>query len=76
VKAEEAAVIEEDAMRIVSRIALAAVLASAVAVPALAQGWRHHHGRHHHYGWSGYGYGYAPAVSDFYHRSRMLVGTR
>jgi hypothetical protein len=74
VKAEDAAVIEEDAMRIVTRIALAAVLASAIGAPALAQGWRHHYGWHHHYGWSGYGY--APAVSDFYHHSRMLVGTR
>jgi hypothetical protein len=63
-------------MRTILKVALAAVVASGMALasvssPALAHGWRgHHHGWHHRR------YGYAPAVSDYYHHSRMLVGTR
>jgi hypothetical protein len=65
-------------MRIALKIALAAAVASGMALasvsaPALAHqyGWRgHHHGWHHRH------YGYAPAVSDYYHHSRQLVGTR
>jgi len=53
---------------------LALVTAAALS-PAEARyyghGWRHHH---HHYGW--YRHGYRPAVSDYYHHSRQLVGTR
>ena len=65
-------------MRIATKIALVAILASVVAAPPLAHAaYRgHHHGWHsrHHYGW--YRHGYAPAVSDYYHNSRMLAGTR
>jgi hypothetical protein len=65
-------------MRIALKIMLAAAVASGIALasvssPALAHrdGWRgHHHGWHHRH------HGYAPAASDVYHRSRMLVGTR
>lgn len=48
------------------------------STPALAG-----HYRYHHYGWFGHGYydsylyaGPHYAVSDYYHNSRMLVGTR
>jgi Spy/CpxP family protein refolding chaperone len=65
-------------MRIPLKLALAAAVASGMALASMPSsalahgyGWRgHHHGWHHRH------YGYAPAVSDYYHRSRMLVGTR
>ena len=68
-------------MRIVSKIALAAAVALAMALasassPAQARSyvWRsHHHGWHHRHHRH---HGYARATSDYYHRSRMLVGTR
>jgi hypothetical protein len=70
---------KEERMRIASKIALAAAAVSALALvsvasPALAHGygWR----THHHHGWHHRHHGYAPAVSDYYHRSRQLVGTR
>jgi hypothetical protein len=54
-----------------SSVALVVLALAGAASPALAQGWRHHgaHYRHHYYGWY-------PTVSDYYHHSRMLVGTR
>jgi len=56
----------------------ALALLVAAAAPAEARyyrdGWyARHHTRYHHR-W--HRYGYAPAVSDYYHRSRQLVGTR
>ncbi len=59
---------------ILALIALACAFV-ALAPPADARhyrdGWRHYR---HHYAW--YRHGYRPAVSDYYHRSRQLVGTR
>ncbi|HEX4557184.1 MAG TPA: hypothetical protein VH249_24550 [Xanthobacteraceae bacterium] len=66
-------------MRIASKIALAAAVASALALASVASpaqahryGWR----AHSHHGWHHRHYGYARATSDYYHRSRQLVGTR
>lgn len=60
-------------------LAAAAVLAvTAVAVPpADAHGYKrhHHHGYYRHGYHHRYGRGYY-ATSDYYHRSRQLVGTR
>jgi len=63
-----------------TRIALILLALATVSTPALAHSW---HYRHHHHGWYGYGhhgsYNYGGphfAVSDRYHNSRQLVGTR
>jgi hypothetical protein len=58
-------------MKIAPRIALVGLLLVAMTPAAVAHGWYRHH--RHHYGWH---HGYAPAVSDYYHHSRQLVGTR
>jgi hypothetical protein len=59
-----------------SKIALVVLAIVVTSSPALARhnwhSWRH--GWHYHYGW--YHHGYTPAVSDYYHHSRQLVGTR
>jgi hypothetical protein len=56
-------------------LALFALALFATASPVQARyyyGWHGHHYRFHHR-WHG---GYARATSDYYHRSRQLVGTR
>jgi hypothetical protein len=61
-------------MMLKSMFVLIALALLAASAPAQARyhgdGWRHH--RHHH-GWHR---GYARSASDYYHRSRQLVGTR
>jgi hypothetical protein len=59
-------------------LALLALVLFATSAPVQARyygdGWHgsRHHYRHHHR-WHG---GYARATSDYYHRTRQLVGTR
>jgi hypothetical protein len=55
-----------------TRIALVLLAVAAVSTPALARHWHYRH-----YGNGNYNYG-GPhyAVSDYYHNSRQLVGTR
>jgi hypothetical protein len=56
-----------------TRIALILLALSTAATPAIARSWYYHHRSYH----GGYNYG-GPhtAVSDYYHNSRQLVGTR
>jgi hypothetical protein len=56
-----------------TKIVLAVLIAVVSAAPAYA--W-YGHGYYHHRYYAHYRYGYAPAVSDYYHHSRDLVGTR
>jgi len=52
-----------------TRIALVALAIAIVSTPAMARHYRYHHGNYN-YGGPHY------AVSDAYHNSRQLVGTR
>ena len=45
----------------------AGIATSSADIQQVRWGWHRHHGWHR---------GYARAVSDYYHRSRQLVGTR
>ena len=54
-----------------TRIALILLVLATASSPALARHYRHHgYGGNYNYGGPHY------AVSDFYHNSRQLVGTR
>jgi hypothetical protein len=52
------------------RIALILLAVATASTPALARHYRHWHGGNYNYGGPHY------SVSDVYHNSRQLVGTR
>jgi hypothetical protein len=53
-----------------TRIALILLALATASTPALARHYRHWHSGNYNYGGPHY------AVSDYYHNSRQLVGTR
>lgn len=58
---------------IAKAVTLILLALATASTPALARSW------HHHHGWYGGNYNYGGphyAVSDAYHNSRQLVGTR